>query len=265
MTRLLPLTTICLLASLCFSQTRTEEPAISGEREAARKELGALGIQYSKDALVKQAFEGDTIGVRLVLIAGIAPDVQDKDGLTALGAAAAGGYRETAQLLLAHGANVEFRNSWNSGSSTPLLLAAVNGHVDVVQLLLGKGADVNATDNYGKTPLLVGAPYPAVVEALLNKGADPNARDQFGATPLHQASSSGSLASVEALIKKGSAVNARDQSGETPLLAAARSGTGDVIKALLRNGADIHATASQGGIWDKAAANSHEGVIEALI
>src|SRR5262249_47717268 len=150
----------------------------------------ALGLQYSKDSLVKQASEGDTIGVRLLLIAGIDPDVHDSGRNTALGAAALGGYLETVQLLLARGAHVDNRNGQNE---TALIQAAANGRADVVKFLLDRGADASAVDSFGKSPLLAGAKFPGVVEALLEKGANANAKSLGGDTPLRSAVREGAL------------------------------------------------------------------------
>ena len=56
MTRSVSILSVILSLAVCsFSQTQAQQPIISGERAAARKELGALGLQYSKDSLVKQA------------------------------------------------------------------------------------------------------------------------------------------------------------------------------------------------------------------
>ncbi len=57
--------------------------------------------------------------------------------------------KETAELLIKHGANVKFGSGFNR---TPLHAAAENGCVDVAEVLLQHGADVNAQYVYG-TPL----------------------------------------------------------------------------------------------------------------
>ena len=69
---------------------------------------------------------------------------------TPLHLAAYFGYRDIAEFLLLHHADV---NAPNSHGKTPLHRAAFNGHKDVAQLLLLHGAKVDAKDNYGETPL----------------------------------------------------------------------------------------------------------------
>src|SRR6266508_3607352 len=117
-----------------------QDPAISPEREAARAKLGQLGVDYSRDSLVKRAGEGDTIAVKLLIAAGMPVDARNSEGKTALMGAAAAGRTETAQALLARGANV------NEGA--PLMMAAAAGNADTVLLLIGKGARVNDKNSW---------------------------------------------------------------------------------------------------------------------
>jgi len=81
--------------------------------------------------------------------------------------AAAIGFRQGVQLLLANGAYIEATRS--DDGSTPLDTAAFNGHTDVVRLLLEKGANIEAT-----TPLHTAAynGHIGVVRLLLEKGAN---------------------------------------------------------------------------------------------
>eukprot|EP00054_Salpingoeca_dolichothecata_P020433 m.128911 g.128911 ORF g.128911 m.128911 type:complete len:106 (-) comp23615_c0_seq2:90-407(-) len=67
-------------------------------------------------------------------------------------------------MLLSHGASV----------TKPMLnFAASGGHCDVAQLLLDHGADVNYCDQHGHTPLFHAASQSfAMVELLIKHGAD---------------------------------------------------------------------------------------------
>ncbi|PYU86306.1 MAG: hypothetical protein DMG08_30020 [Acidobacteria bacterium] len=159
---------------VCFAQP----PAISSAREKARRELGQLFVEYSKDSFVKQASEGDTIAVRLFIASGMDPNARIKDGNSALIAAAGSGHAETVQALLAGGADV---NAKNMQGGTALLSAAGSGHADVVSLLLNKGADVKAKGPSDSTALMAAAwqenASADIAKALLDKGADINAKD----------------------------------------------------------------------------------------
>ena len=64
--------------------------------------------------------------------------------------AAYDGQKQTAELLIVEGANV---NAKNEVGRTPLHLATGMGRKEIVKLLITKEADVNAKDNDGKTPL----------------------------------------------------------------------------------------------------------------
>jgi ankyrin repeat protein len=82
---------------------------------------------------------------------------KDNYGNTPLHDAALNGHKDVAELLVAHGADV---NAKNNNGSTPLHLAAsYKGHKDVAELLLANKAKVNAEDNKGQTPLHLAAAY----------------------------------------------------------------------------------------------------------
>ena len=93
--------------------------AYSKSQIEARKELGPLNIQYSPEAFVESAANGDMLAVTLFLEAGM--DVNEKHG---------------------------------GSGMTALIAAASKGRIKVVRTLLEKGADVNAKDNEGKTALM---------------------------------------------------------------------------------------------------------------
>jgi ankyrin repeat protein len=113
---------------------------IDPSRIAARKELGQLGVEYSRDSFIKVAREGDTIAVQLLIQAGMPPDVMDKDGMTALAAAAFANQTETVRALIAGGAGVETRTKVGF---TALWMATDADQLEAVKQLLDSGADPN--------------------------------------------------------------------------------------------------------------------------
>lgn len=48
----------CMFLSSGISFAQSSEPSISAARVAARKEFGALGLEYNRESFVKQAAEG---------------------------------------------------------------------------------------------------------------------------------------------------------------------------------------------------------------
>jgi ankyrin repeat protein len=190
--------------------------------------LGAKS-SASGDEIHKAVFKGDFN--RVVALLKDSPDLVDKKdklGQTPLMVAVNHNKPESAELLLANGANV---NARDPQMRTPLILAqSVYNHDKMVRLLLAKGADVNLEDkssmtavvyavtkgqledvkillandaniNFvsGETPLdlAVMGMRRDIVELLLANGADPNQK-VGGFTPLHYASSS----KIEALLKE---------------------------------------------------------------
>ncbi len=117
------------------------------------------------------ARNGDVAKVRALLKDH--PDLVSSKGSTGetpLHVAAAKGFDDVAQLLLAQKANV---NAQDDNGRTPLHLAAQGGHKDVLELLLASKAEVNAKDNKGWTPLHLAASrgHKEVAELLLADGA----------------------------------------------------------------------------------------------
>ncbi|KAK0702406.1 ankyrin repeat-containing domain protein [Lasiosphaeris hirsuta] len=86
--------------------------------------------------------------------------------------AAKKGNCEIVQMLLAHNADI---NERNSSGMTALHLAIEYQQEDVIMILLGSGVDINATDNEGRTALsmAVNNSCESGVRLFLLHGADP--------------------------------------------------------------------------------------------
>jgi ankyrin repeat protein len=107
------------------------------------------------------------------------------DGWTPLHLAVHAGHGPVAELLLAHGVDVD-TPAHNDLHHTPMLWAVMAGQYEMVALLLAHGADVNTPNAAGATPLHKAAIYgdSELVRLLLAHGARTDARNSGGQTPL---------------------------------------------------------------------------------
>ncbi|KAI4372907.1 hypothetical protein MLD38_011088 [Melastoma candidum] len=106
---------------------------------------------------------------------------RDRNGLTALHAAAIKGYEEVVRLLVDAGIPIDARD--NEGH-TPLHLATVRGDTRTVQALVDRRADVNARSKGGVSPLDMATAMgiEEISEILVKRGAVP--MGQFAACSL---------------------------------------------------------------------------------
>ena len=134
--------------------------------------------------LHEAAMAGNEPRMRELVASGMAVDIADADGRTALHRAAHVGNVEGVRVLLDLGAAVDARATYD-GDHTPLLAACGrNGgecHPGVVKRLLEAGADPSAIDRVARSPLhLVAASSTApdsLLRLLLEAGANPFAKD----------------------------------------------------------------------------------------
>jgi ankyrin repeat protein len=86
----------------------------------------------------------------------------------------------------------------------------------------------------------VGKGNPMPIRSLIKKGADVNATDESGRTALMLAAC-GHTITCEILIKKGADVDFKDRDGRTALMFAAVTSQDNIAKMLIENGADVNA------------------------
>lgn len=128
------------------------------------------------------------------------------------------------QLLIAHGANLEWAPERGAGSGPGAnanagrvpIMAAMNG---------GRGVPLSAGPGYSREgPPPFREPSnrtPAdAVRVLIAAGANPDTLAPDGATPLHQAVQAGKLELIRALAEGGATLDARNRDGLTPLYLA---------------------------------------------
>lgn len=282
---------------------RVTQPVIPASREAARDKLGMLRVEYSAESFVKQAAEGDTIAIKTFLAAGMNINARNEKGYTALMQAASAGQTETAQSLLAAGAdpNLIVGVDWISALSaaarngdvatirvliaggaqvdlklgpkedTALMRAAANGHRDAVILLLDNKASIQA----GNESALVTAACNGkldVMRTLLDRGADVNAKSN-SRTALHCSAINGNPDAIQLLLDRGADINARGTNANTPLTAAisvisnfpVSPGAKPGALLLIERGADVNAAANETTPLDIAVGQRQTDVVRALL
>ena len=140
-------------------------------------------------------------------------------------------------LLLENGAQVATRGPLGM---TALHWAAANGYTERTEQILKRRPALEATDDYGRTPLLVA--HGDAAEKLLAAGANVRATDKNGLGALHYAAQAGA-AHLGLLFDAGlTDVDARSKAGLTPLHVAAVEGDESAARWLLDHGAKIDAT-----------------------
>lgn len=133
------------------------------------------------------------------------------------------------KMLISRGADVNIRGQ---EARTPLFSARND---EVARDLVQNGADVNAIDEIGSTPIFWSNALMA--KSLAELGAKVDAVDAFGDTPLHEAASSGDVATGIVLISAGANINAINTKGQTPLKLAQLSFRDKMIEFLQLHGA----------------------------
>jgi ankyrin repeat protein len=227
----------------------------------AAKQPGVAGLLVERGADVNarsNVKSGLEVAVRYNAggVADQLPYREPKGGFTPLLFAAQQGDIESARMLLAAGAELEYAAPEDG---TALLVASASGQEAVAVFLLERGANANAVDGFGLTALhyaigkgvaaLLGIRFdssyrqhppnlPNLARALLERGADPNARvtrgfksgpdgipfSMVGATPFFLAAVSADAGLMRLLAQAGADPHLPSADGSTPLIAAAMAG-----------------------------------------
>ena len=176
-----------------------------------------------------------------------AVNIPDAAGNTPLIYSAQRGYDKNVKVLLANGADVNYRNP-NTGVGA-VATASAEGHANVIRTLAQAKANVNAPDNSARTPLAYAAEngQSEAVRALLSAGANPNTADANGVTPLMRAAAKGHEACVNTLLRSTDInLEQKDAQGKTALIYSAYAINPQIAASLLHGGANINAADNNG-------------------
>jgi ankyrin repeat protein len=185
-----------------------------------------------RTALISAAARGDLEIVNLLVRRGADVNVKDKRQYTALFHAIEAMYDDVALVLMSQPSldpNVQGKNG-----TTALISYVWQDRKDAVEKLLERGANVNAQDADGDAPLH-GAAQNGNVEILnllLDKGADPNVKNRLGGTPLMWAAVFGNENAAKRLLERGANPALKDADGMTALDWARQNKRESVVRLL---------------------------------
>jgi ankyrin repeat protein len=218
---------------------RSPEPTVSRSKKPQAR---TLEEQTLDAALVTAVENGDAMEVSSLLGRRASPNAtgskRDPGDPSPLTIAATEGHTEVADLLIDHGADMNYRE--RHGGFTPLIRAAQSGHTETVKLLLARGAKANLRDEWkGHTALewAVRNQHVETLKALLEGGADIS-QDHQGGTALTTAAYEGYTEIVRVLLDARADLNATLKNGQSALTFAAEQGHLQIVRLLLDRGAD---------------------------
>ena len=146
--------------------------------------------------------------------------------------------------------------------------AAERGETLKLVLFLKAGMKINATDHYGKTPLIWASSFGHLpcVGLLLANQAQTEIKDSGGYTALHWAAANGHDAVIRLLLEHGAEINSISKTGRTPLIQAAARGQCGALMVLMDAAAGINQQDVEGETaLHKALHEGHVHICEALI
>lgn len=147
----------------------------------------------------------------------------------ALIAAAGKGRPEVARMLIAAGANPNFKLPMiTGGNHSAIIVATRENNPGVLEVLLENGGNPNIQDALKWRPLhhavLPTAEHLEVIKILVKHGADVNARDRLQRTALHRAAGFGHIRAVQLLLQLGADATLREKYGRTAAERAEQAG-----------------------------------------
>lgn len=169
---------------------------------------------------VLAARDGRTDEIAALLRRGLDPNTTDPDGTSLLGIAARAGDLKTVDMLLAHRASPNRRNTYGD---TPILFAANLGRLDIVKRLHQAGASLEP-QGWAVLHYAIYGGHVAIVEYALSNGANINLRAPNQRTALMLAAQNGNLDLARLLVSKGAATGAVDSEKQTAGQIAANKG-----------------------------------------
>ncbi len=204
------------------------------------------------------AARGNTQKVLRLLAKGADINATDEDGYTPLSLAIYGYYQETAEALIAAGANANIKpldeallirvawygwhstavamiaagadvNAAGNNGTTALIHAASRGHSDIVRTLIAAGADIHARNwESGALCAAINHHHPEVEQLLRTAGATLDMAD---------AAYCGDIGRVQQLLAEGASPNEGNA-----LPRAACNKHGEIVRLLMAAGADVDST-----------------------
>ncbi|KAI5837201.1 ankyrin repeat-containing domain protein [Morchella snyderi] len=193
-------------------------------------------------ALIGAASEGHLETVQVLLDSKVSLDrrLPQKNGMTALLAAAAGGHESVVRLLVRYRAAIEAVEAQRRNA---LHLAVINNRFGVARLLISWYLDRSIcldtldVNRYCALHYAASMGYLGVAEALLKQRATVDIRCPEGNTALGLAATNGHKDMVALLLNFGADIDSVNHRRTTPLSLASKGGYVDVVEHLLRRGA----------------------------
>jgi Ankyrin repeats (many copies)/Ankyrin repeats (3 copies)/Ankyrin repeat len=259
-----------------------KEPAAGADRTSRSRAIRSVetgepvkDVNWVTKHLTVTAHNGDVAAVTSLLGTGADVNDVDRDGWTALRAAARGGQLAVVEVLLAAGADVQAFNSDHRNALTMAIDGIPNGRpVEFSVVVTRDGHTVSLTDRdeiraeIGSHPDDEYDRHVAVAWRLLQAGIEVDLPDsEHHQTPLIRSAIKGSVEITKAIVETGQAtLDHSDRVGFTALLYASQLGHLGVVQVLLTAGASPNVKEKHGFTpLHEAASAGHVDVVRALL